>query len=57
MKYGDKKAEEWLKGRVWNECGNNPRIMRHESYRLPVTVLVGLSCNGHLALRPSEQIG
>ncbi len=42
MKYGDKKAEEWLKGRVWNECGNNPRIMRHESYRLPVTVLVGL---------------
>ena len=53
MKFGNKKAEEWLKGRVWNET----RIMRHDSCRLPVTVLVGLSCNGHLALRLSEQMG
>ena len=56
MKYGDKKAEEWPKGAYEMNAGNETRIMRHESYRLPVTVLVGLSCNGHLALRPSEQI-
>ena len=57
MKYGDKKAEEWLKGRVWNECGEwNPD---HVAWILPAACdrSYRTSCNGHLALRPSEQIG
>ena len=40
MKYRDKKAEEWPKGAYEMNAGNETRIMRHESYRLPVTILV-----------------
>ena len=50
------KAEEWLKGCVWNESGE--WNLDHVAWILPAardgSCLT--SCNGHLALRPSEQI-
>ena len=57
MKYGDEKQRDGSRGAYGMNVGNETRIMaarilpaaRDRSYRT--------SCNGHLALRPSEQIG
>ena len=42
MKYRDEKQRNGSRGAYGMNAGNEPRIMWHESYRLPVTVLTGL---------------
>ena len=42
MKYRDEKQRNGSRGAYGMNAGNETRIMWHESYRLPVTVLAGL---------------
>ncbi len=42
MKYRDEKQRKGSRGAYGMNAGNETRIVWHESYRLPVTVLVGL---------------
>ena len=57
MKYRDENQRNGSRGRVWNECGE--WNLNHVVWLLPAACdrSYRTSCNGHLALCPSEQIG